>query len=64
MRVLEPECVGDTNQELAHRLRRQQRIAALGMTEPRQVDRHQVRVLGESRPRRLKGVQAFRPRTQ
>ena len=64
MRVLEPECVGDANDELAHRPRRQQRIATLGMTEPRQVDRHQMGVLGESRPGRFEREQALRPRAQ
>jgi hypothetical protein len=34
MRVLEPECVGDANDGLAHRPQGQQRIAALGMTDP------------------------------
>ena len=64
VRVLEPERVGDANDELAHRPRREQRIATLGMTEPRQVDRHQMRVFGESRPHRLEREQALRPRAQ
>ncbi len=64
VRVLEPERVGDENHELAHRPRRHQRVATLGMAEPGQVDRHQVRVFGEAEPRRLEGVQAFRPRAQ
>jgi hypothetical protein len=34
VRVLEPEGVGDANEERAHRPWRQQRVATLGMTEP------------------------------
>jgi hypothetical protein len=64
VRAREPEGVGDGNDELAHRPRRQQPIAALRMTEPGQVYRHQVRVLGEPRPHRLERQQALRPRTQ
>jgi hypothetical protein len=64
VRDLEPERVGDANDELAHRARRQQRIAALGMTESRQVDRHQMHVFGEPQPGRLEREQALRPRTQ
>ena len=55
---------GDPNDELAHRARREQLIASLGTTEPRQVDRHQVRLLGESRPGRLEREQALRPGAQ
>ena len=64
VRELEPERVGDTNHELAHRPRREQRVAALGMTEPRQVDRHQMRVLGEPQPGRLEREQTLRPWAQ
>ena len=64
VRVLEPERVGEADDELAHRPRREQLIAALGMTESRQVDGHQMRVLGEPRPGRLEGEQALRPRAQ
>ena len=64
VRVLEPERVGEADDELAHRPRREQRIAALGMTESRQVDRHQMRVFGEPQPGRLEGEQALRPRAQ
>jgi len=35
MRVGEPERIGGADDELAHRPRGQQRVAALGMTEPR-----------------------------
>ena len=42
MRVLQPEGVGGANDELAHRLRGQQRVVALGMAESGQIDRHQV----------------------
>jgi hypothetical protein len=38
MRAFEPEGVGDAYDELAHRRRGQQRVAALGMPEPRQID--------------------------
>jgi hypothetical protein len=61
VRAREAESVGGADDELAHRPRRQ-RIAALGMTEPGQVDHHQVRVLGEPRPHRLERQQAFWPR--
>ena len=64
MRLLEPERVGGANDELAHGPRRHQASSALGLTEPRQVDRHQVGVLGEPRPRRLEREQALRPRAQ
>jgi hypothetical protein len=45
--VLEPERVGGADDELAHRPRRQKRVAALRMTEAGQVDRDQMRVFGE-----------------
>jgi hypothetical protein len=64
VRVLEPEGVGDANEERAHRPWRQQRVATLGMTEPRQVDRHQMGVFGEPRPGRFEGEQALRPWAQ
>ena len=64
MRILEPEYVGDPNHEPSHRPRRQQRVATLGLAETGQVDRHQMRVLGESLPSRLEGEQALGPRTQ
>jgi len=64
MRMLEPEGVGSAENEVAHRPRGQQRIAAQRMTEPRQVDRHQMGVLGEPRPHRLEHEQALRPRAE
>ncbi len=64
MGAVEPERVGDTDDELAHSPRREQRVAALRMTKPRQVDRDQVRVFGESQPDRLEGEQTLRPRAQ
>ena len=64
VRVLEPERVGRTDHELAHRPGGEQRVATFGVAEPRQIDRHQVRVFGESRPDRLEGEQALRPGTQ
>ena len=64
MRVLEPERVGGGDDELAHRPRGQQRVAALGMPEPRQVHGHQVGMLREPPPDRLEGQQALRPRAE
>ncbi len=64
VRVLEPEGVGDANHELAHRPRREQRVATLGMAEPGQVDRHQMGVFGEPDPGRVEREQALRPRAQ
>jgi len=64
VRILEPQRVGEADHELAHRSRRQQIVATLGMTEAWQVDRHQVCVFGQSRPHRLEGEQALGPRVQ
>ena len=64
VRVVELERVRETDDELAHRTRRQQLVAALGMTEPRQVDRHQMCLLGEAQPCRLECEQALRPGAQ
>jgi len=64
MWVLEPERVGDFDDEIPHRAWGKQRIAALGMTEPRQVDRYQVRLFGKARPRRLERQQALGPWAQ
>jgi hypothetical protein len=47
VRVLEREGVGGAYEELGHGTRGQQGIAALGVTEPRQVDRYQVGVIGQ-----------------
>jgi hypothetical protein len=44
--VLQPEGVGGPDDELAHRLRGQQLVPALGMPEPGQVDRHQMGSVG------------------
>jgi hypothetical protein len=63
MRALQPEYVGEANHELAHCLWREQLIATLGVAETGQVDRHQMRVLGEAVPSRLEGEQALGPRT-
>jgi hypothetical protein len=62
--TLEPQRVDEADHELTHRARRQQLVATLGMTEARQVDRHQMRMLGQSRPHRLESQQALRPRAQ
>jgi hypothetical protein len=64
VRLLKPKRISNANDELAHRPRRQQRIPTLGMTEPRQVNCHQMRTVGQPRPRRLEGEQALRPRAQ
>ena len=64
VRVLEPERVGEADDELAHRARREQLIAPLGMTESRQVDGHQMRAFGEPQPSRFEGEQALRPGAQ
>jgi hypothetical protein len=64
VRLLEPERVGGEHQELAHRPRRQQRVPALGMPEPGQVDRHQMRVFGELRPGWRKRQEALGPGTE
>jgi hypothetical protein len=64
MRTDQAEGVGDTDDELAHRRRGQQRVAALGTTEPWQVDRHQMGTCGQPRPHGLERQQAFRPRAQ
>ena len=64
VRLLQPERVGDGEHELAHRSRGHQGVAALGVAEPRQVDRHQMGLLGELPPDRLEGQQRLRPRTE
>src|ERR1700689_2309808 len=64
MGVLEAERAGGRGYELAHRLRRLQRLAVLGMPEPRQVQRHQVSMFRELPPDRLKGQQALGPRAE
>ena len=64
VRIIEPECAGDADEELAHGTRGQQRVLALRMPEPGQVDRHQMSALGEPRPRRLEGEKALRPWAQ
>ncbi|BAY49388.1 hypothetical protein SAMD00079811_70170 [Scytonema sp. HK-05] len=64
VRLLQPERVGKAHNELAHRARKHERVAALGVSEAREVDRHEVRVLGKPRPRWLERIQALRPRTE
>jgi hypothetical protein len=59
--ALEIEGIGHADEEFAHRPGRHQFVAALGTTEPRQVDGDEVRVLGEPKPGRLEGIQALRP---
>jgi hypothetical protein len=50
-------------EKLAHRARREKVIAALGRTEPRQVDREQAGVLGERGPDRRERIHALGPGT-
>jgi hypothetical protein len=64
VRLLQPERVGKVHNELAHRVRRHERIASLGVSEARKVYRYEMRVLGKPQPRRLERVQALRPRTK
>jgi hypothetical protein len=64
VRIIEPECVRDGHDEVAHGARGQQRILTLGMPEPGQVDGDQVGALGEPQPRRLEREQALRPRAE
>ena len=47
MRMIEREGVGRTDDELGHRPRRHQLVAALGMTEAGQVDGDQVGMFGQ-----------------
>src|SRR5262249_14820574 len=63
-RPLEAKCVRDSNDELAHRLRRQQRVSTLRTAEAWKVDRHQMGGGREARPRRLVGEYALRPRAE
>src|SRR5580693_3195979 len=64
MWAIQPEGISDAEDEVGHRPRREQLFATLGMSEPRQVDRHQVGVFGQPWPRWLEGEQALRPWTQ
>jgi hypothetical protein len=64
VRVLEPELVGEPDDELPHGARRQERVATLGMPEAGQVDGHEVRVLGEAAPHLVEGMKALRPGAQ
>jgi hypothetical protein len=64
VRVFEPELVGEPDDELAHRARRQERVAPLGMAEARQVDRDEMRVLSEAVPHLVEGMNALRPGAQ
>src|SRR5262245_16844229 len=64
MRLLQAKGVGELNDEVAHRPWRHQRVAALGLREPRQVNRQQMSVLCQPMPGGLVAVNALRPRTQ
>src|SRR5262245_20700557 len=62
--MLEPEGIGDTNDEVAHRPRRAQALATRRMPEPRKVDGYEVCVLRQTRPGGLEREQAFGPRIE
>jgi hypothetical protein len=62
--VLEPELVGEPDDELPHGARRQERVATLGMPEAGEVGGHEMRVLGEAVPHLVEGVKALRPGAQ
>jgi hypothetical protein len=64
VRVLETECVGHADDEVAHRPRRHQRISPLRTPEPWQIDRDQVSLLGQARPHCFVREDALGPRTE
>src|SRR4051794_37465244 len=64
MRMLEPEAVRHSNDELAHCPGRHELVAALRLAKPGQIDGYQVGMRRESRPSRLEGVETLRPGTQ
>lgn len=53
MRSVQLPLIDQSNDELAHRLRRQEIVPALGSAEAREVDGNQMGVLGELLPDRL-----------
>src|SRR4030095_3103219 len=59
--ALEAEGIGHPDEELPHRPRRHQLVAALGTAESRQVDGDEVGVLGQPCPHRLVGIYALWP---
>jgi hypothetical protein len=62
--VLEPELVGEPDDEPTHRPRREERGATLGVSEPGQVHRDHVGVLSEPVPHLAEGEQALGPRAE
>ena len=64
VRMLEPELLDDLSDEFTHCRRREQFVPPLRVPEPRQVNRHEVCVLGESGPHLLEREEALRPRAQ
>ena len=64
VQMAQAEGVGGAEDEPGHRLRGHERVTALGMTEPRQVDGHQAGLRGQPRPDRHEGQQTLRPRAE
>jgi len=64
VRAPQSELLDNVSNELAHCRRREQVVPALRVPEPRQVDRHEVRVLGKPGPHLLEREEALRPRAQ
>jgi hypothetical protein len=62
--LLQAERVGGSNDEFPHRFWGHQRIAVLGLPEPREIDRHQMGVLCQPGPGGLVAVNALRPGAQ
>src|SRR5690349_15221444 len=64
VRTLEPEGVGDANDELTHGSRGEQTLATLRMPEARKVYGNEMCVLRQTRPGRLEREQALGPRVE
>src|SRR5205823_9042138 len=58
---VQPPLVDDSDEELTHRLRRQQVVPALGLAEARKVNGKEVRVLRKRLPDRQERIQALWP---
>src|SRR5438876_188305 len=58
---VQPPLVDESDEELTHRLRRQQVVPALGLAEARKVNGKEVRVLRKRLPDRQERIQALRP---
>src|SRR4029077_20098303 len=63
VRRLDLPLIHQTHEEPAHRPRCEKLVTALGTAEARKVDRDEVRLFGEHRPRTFEGVDALGPRT-